>query len=387
MNEMKQKQKQNEQQRNSRFRKAMTILFAAMLILIAAACGNTANEGNKPSTPSTPSTPSASTDPVQASTDVADELPEDKGTLVVYLNDFDGIIVDMFKEATGYDVELVTGNGAEIMSRIEAERGNPHWDVVWADMMPSIHGLGLQGQLLEGWQPENLSQVADDFKTYIPSNLTYFPTGAHASGIIVYNKDVFTEETAPKSWADFAKAEYKGIIATADPAIAAPAYPFVAALFDKQGGVEQGKAFFDTWFDNGLRVYPKNPQIVQALSGGEVTIAALQESNAYAMLNNNEPIGLIWPEEGAPASVRVAAIQKNTANPNAARAFVEFLLDAKTQQGLVDNGEEAYFDPAAMGVTARPDRNPSAKLIAADAQWASAHEAEIKQWFADKAVQ
>jgi iron(III) transport system substrate-binding protein len=360
------------------------IVLTSMLTVLAACGGNNgAENGNKSESGAAPSPTAAPTTETVATVEPA---VEDAGKLVVYLNDFDAIIADMFKEATGYDVELVTGNGAEIMSRIEAEKGNPHWDIVWADMMPSIHGLGLQGQLLEGWEPENLSQVAEDFKAYIPENKTYFPTGAHASGIIVYNKNFYTEETAPKTWADFAKAEYKDQIATADPAIAAPAYPFVAALFDKAGGVEEGKAFFDSWFNNGLRVYPKNPQIVQALSGGEVKLAALQESNAYSMVNNNEPIGIIWPEEGAPASVRVAAIQKNTKNPNAAKAFIEFLLDAKTQQQLVDEGEEAYFDPAAQGVTARPDRAANAKLIAADAAWASQHEAEIKQWFADKAV-
>lgn len=367
-----------------RVKQVIVALFMVMMTALAACGGNSGNDNNSTSNGQAAS---AQAPTIAAAEATPEPTSKDEGTLVVYLNDFDAIIADMFKEATGYDVELVTGNGAEIMSRIEAEKGNPHWDVVWADMMPSIHGLGLNGQLLAGWQPENLSQVADDFKEYIPTNHSYFPTGAHASGVIVYNTNVFTEETAPKTWADFAKAEYTNTIATADPAIAAPAYPFVAAIFDREGGIDQGKAFFDSWFDNGLHVYPKNPQIVQALSGGEITVAALQESNAYSMVNKGEPIGIIWPEEGAPASVRVAAIQKDTKNLNAAKAFVEFLLDPKVQQGLVDNGDEAYFDPAAIGVNARPDREANAKLIAADAEWASANEAEIKQWFADKAVQ
>ena len=33
--------------------------------------------------------------------------------LTGYLNDFDAVIPDLFKEKTGYDVEVVTGNGAE----------------------------------------------------------------------------------------------------------------------------------------------------------------------------------------------------------------------------------------------------------------------------------
>ncbi|WP_420869780.1 extracellular solute-binding protein [Cohnella ginsengisoli] len=115
-------------------------------------------------------------------------------------------------------------------------------------------------------------------------------------------------------------------------------------------------------------------------------VAALQESNAYTLKNDGEPIEIVWPEEGAPASVRVAAIQKNSEHQDAAKAFVEFLLDPKTQQALIDQGDESYFEPSVTGVTAKADRNPNAKLVVAEAAWAAEHEAEIKQWFADRSV-
>lgn len=374
----------------SKARRMVLLPIIASLTIITAACGaanggtatNNGSSGSAaPASPQTPAAPPAA----QPETKAAPETPKDAGTLTVYLNDFDDIIAEMFEKATGYKINLVSGNGAEIMSRIEAEKGNPHWDVVWADMMPSINGLGKQGRLLEGWTPKNAANLTEAYKQYVPQTNSYYPTGAHAAGIIVYNKNAITAEQAPKTWKDFAKPEFKNILATADPAIAAPAYPFVAQFFNKEG-MDGGKALFDSWFNNGLRVYPKNPQVVQALSTGEVKVAALQESNAYSMVNKNEPIGIIWPEEGAPASVRVVAIQKNTKNPNAAKAFVEFLLDPKTQQELIDKGEESYFEPSATGAKPKADRDPKAKLVAAEAVWAAEHEAEIKQWFADKAV-
>lgn len=375
--------------RNQAKRNIGGLLFTLLLMLALSACGgNGQNSANavQNTTAANASTDAAANGAEGASADAAGETVEDEGTLTVYLNDFDDIIAEMFEKETGYKVELVTGNGAEIMSRIEAEKGNPHWDVVWADMMPSINTLGEQGQLLEGWTPSNEANLTETYRSYVPANKAYYPTGAHAAGLIVYNTGKYTAEQAPKTWADFAKAEYKGQIATADPAIAAPAYPFVARFFEQEG-MEGGKALFDAWFNNGLRVYPKNPQVVQALSTGEVSIAALQESNAYSMLNAGEPVGIIWPEEGAPASVRVAAIQKDTKNPNAAKAFIEFLLDPNTQQQLIDQGEEAYFEPSVSGAKPKENRDPNAKLAAAEAGWASQHEAEIKQWFADKAVQ
>lgn len=366
------------------------VLMTVLLALVAAACGasNASSpvdaaagpSSGEPSGAAGAATPSSS--PSAAGT--PSETPEDAGTLTVYLNDFDEIIADMFTEATGYKINLVTGNGAELMSRIEAERGNPHWDVIWADMMPSIEGLREDGQLME-WTPANVSNVKASFQPYISPHHAYFPTGAHAAGIIVYNEDALQGDLAPTAWADFTKPEYEGLIGMADPAVAAPAYPFVAQFFNRMG-MEDGKDYFSSLMKNGLRVYPKNPQVVQALTSGEIKIAALQESNAYAMLRDGAKLGLVWPEEGAPASVRVAAIQSKTANPNAAKAFVEFLLDPKTQQALIDRGEESYFEPSATGVDPKPDRDPNAKLVAAEASWASEHEAEIKQWFADQAV-
>lgn len=307
-------------------------------------------------------------------------------TLTVYLNDFDAVIGAMFEKETGIKLNIVSGNGAEIMSRIEAEQGNPQWDVVWIDAMPSIYGLDAKDQLLTGWKPDNVSGLKDNYESLVPEDGSYYPTGAHAAGIIVYNKNKITGENIPASWEDLKRAAYKGKLGMADPAIAAPAYPFVSDFFEEKG-IEGGKEYFNSLMEQGLRVYPKNPQVVQAMTSGEIDIAALQESNAYSMLAAGEPVELVWPEEGAPASVRVAAIQKNTPKAEAAKKFVSFLLDPEVQQELIDTGDESYFEPSAEGANPKADRAADAKLNFTEAGWASGHEAEIKQWFADQAVQ
>jgi len=360
----------------------LSLLLILALALVLSACGS--GNGNKGANSGAGTTAPTAT-PEQSSQPSESPAAQDEGTLTVYLNDFDDMIAPLFEAATGYKVELVVGNGAEIMSRVEAEKGNPHWDVLWMDAMPSIHGLGEAGQLME-WTPDNLGNLDDFAQGFVPEKHWYFPTGAHAAGVIVYNKDKVKAEDAPASWEQFDDAQYKGIIGMADPAIAAPAYPYVSWFFNDLG-MDKGQQYFGGLMKNGLKVYPKNPNVVSALTSGEISIAALQESNAYAMVNKGEPIEIVWPEEGAPASVRVAAIQKDTKNPNAAKAFIEFLLDPATQQALVDEGDESYFQPSAKGVTPRPDRAAHAKLVAADASWASQNEAAIKQWFADQSVQ
>ena len=172
----------------------------------------------------------------------------------------------------------------------------------------------------------------------------------------------------------------------ADPAIAAPAYSFVNWFFN-QYGMTDGRAMMSEWFDNGIRIYPKNPNVAMALISGQIKVAALQENNAYNLLNQNTSYSIVWPKEGAPASVRVAAISKQAKHLDAAKAFINFLLDPVVQQAMIDMSDEAYHEPSAAEVLPKSDREQSAPLLIPDIQWSERHEAEIKQWFADYSIQ
>jgi iron(III) transport system substrate-binding protein len=360
-------------------------LMTVIMAITAAACANTTQTTSSSESSAAPSAAATSTPKPSEEATKSSEKPKLGGEITVYLNDFDEIIAPMFEKATGVKLNIVSGNGAEIMSRIEAEKGNPHWDVVWMDAMPSIYNLGKNGQLLEGWSPVNIGNLTDFAKSLVPSNKSFVPTGAHAAGVIIYNSKNLPAAQAPKTWADLNKPEYKNALGMADPAVAAPAYPFVAWFFQSKG-IDGGKAYFDAMLKNGTRVYPKNPNVAKALTGGEIKMAALQESNAYTLKATEPAMEIVWPEEGAPASVRVAAIQKGSKNIEASKAFLEFLLNPATQQELIDKGEESYFEPSATGVTTKPNRAKNVKLVVADAPWAADNEAAIKTWFADKAV-
>ena len=314
------------------------------------------------------------------------EKPEQTEPLLVYLNDFDAVIGDMFKEATGYDVEVVVGNGAETMSRIEAEKSNPQWDVVWIDSMYDIYNLSQDGSLLTDWEPENAANLTEFSKSLVPENKCFYPTGTHAAGVLVYRNDVYDDTTAPKTIDDLTDPRFTDQVGMADPGVAAPAYPLAAEIMYEKG-MEAGQQYFSTLFSQGLKVYPKNPQVVQALASGEISVALLQESNAYEMVNSGEPITIVWPEDGAPGSTRVAAINASTDQMEIAKMFVNFLLDPETQQTLANTGDEGYFEPSVEGVEMKADRDPNAKLETADVAWGAEHEADIKAWFADMSVQ
>ncbi|MCC8127402.1 MAG: extracellular solute-binding protein [Clostridiales bacterium] len=376
-------------------------LISASVVLAAALTGCSAGE-QAAATAAPETTAAAETTAMETTageTEAAAETEADAGAetggqeavtqdkpLVVYLNDFDAVIPDMFKEATGYDVEVVVGNGAETMSRIAAEKGNPQWDVVWIDSMYDVYNLDQEGELLTGWEPENAANLTELCESLVPEDGCFYPTDIHAAGTLVYRNDEFSEEDAPRTFAELTDEKYAGKIGMADPGVAAPAYPLAAYFMDEMG-MDGGKEYFQKLFDQGLKVFPKNPQVVQALASGEISIAMLQETNAYDMLASGEPITIIWPEDGAPGSTRVAAISASTSQPEVAKAFVNFLLDADTQQQLVNTGDEGYFEASVEGVVLKAERDPQAKLAVADVVFGAENEAEIKAWFADMSAQ
>ena len=306
--------------------------------------------------------------------------------LVVYVNDFDEMIEPLFEEATGYDVEIVAGNGAEVQSRIEAEKSNPNWDVVWMDGQAAYARWDQEGILKQNLNLENKENLNEFGGELLPKSDAYYPTGAHAAGVIVYNKNEITEAEAPKTWADLANPKFKDVVGMADPAIAAPAYPFVAWFFEDLG-MDGGKEYYTSIFANGAKVYPKNPNVVEALLSGDLHVAALQESNAYKMVKDGNPIGIIWPEEGAPASVRYAAISNKTDQEEAAKAFINFILEYETQEQMVAAGVEGYYTSTVKDVKSPADRHAEAPLLIAAPVIAADNEAEIKTWFADQSVQ
>ena len=377
-------------------KKTRILAVMAAMAMALSACGNSTAEQNTASadvennaatvTEKKAETSKAAEEITENVESTQGENPVQTKPLIVYLNDFDDVIADMFKEATGYDVEVVSGNSAETMSRIAAEKGNPQWDVVWIDSMYDVYNLAGDGELMTDFEPENAVNLTDFSKTLVPENKCMYPTDIHAAGVLVYRNDVWSEADAPKTFADLTDEKYKDQVGMADPGVAAPAYPLAAYFMDTLG-LEAGEEYFTTLFDHGLKVFPKNPQVVQALAGGDISIAMLQETNAYDMVASGEPITIIWPEDGAPGSTRVAAISAQSEQPEIAKMFVNFLLDAKTQQALVDTGDEGYFEPSVNGVNAKAERDPNAKLAVADEVFGAENEADIKAWFADMSAQ
>lgn len=304
---------------------------------------------------------------------------------VLYTNDFGDILAERFKADTGRQLRVVEMTGGNLLARIAAERNNPRWDIVLLHGAGSLHGLDQEGQLRRDWQPAALAHFTEQGRAQVPANHAWIPAGATASCVIVWRKDRL--KNPPSSLDDLAAPALRGRLGQADPAVAAPAWPCVAWLHYSMG-IDNARAFYNRLFDNGLRIYPTNVPLGRALVAGDVDVALLSSPMAYALKNRGEPIAVVWPEEGAPASTRGVAIQARSRHVADAEAFVEWLLSPATQQFLTDEGDaDGYFLSPVLGVRPRADGPPADGLYhLAPADWSAKHEAAIKTWFADQAI-
>jgi DNA-binding transcriptional LysR family regulator/ABC-type Fe3+ transport system substrate-binding protein len=322
-----------------------------------------------------------------ASFPIAAAAQDDTGPLVLYTNDFEGVITERFEADTGRQIDVVQMSGGEILARIAAEASNPQWDVLIFNGSYTFHGLDQQGLLLQNVEPENIGNLNEIGRTYLPENQSWFPIGMAASCVMLYRTDMV--DNPPATYADLADPRFNGLFGMADPAVAAPAYPCVAEFFNALGQ-DEAEALFTSFFDNGMRVFRTNGPVGQALASGEISLAMITSQVAYSLKAAGEtPVEIVWPEDGAPGVVRGVGIQAGTARPEAAKAFVQWLLEPATQTYLAEAvASDGLFEPTVTGAVRRADGPPEGMVyrVAPDA-FAVEHEAAIKTWFADRAVQ
>lgn len=148
--------------------------------------------------------------------------------------------------------------------------------------------------------------------------------------IIAYNKDKIAKEDIPTSWEDLTLPKYKGKIAMPNPMLSGTAYVAVGALSDKLGW-----DYFKKLKANGLRIEEGNSAIQNKLLTGEYMAAVILEENILKLQETKkEPLAVCYPKEGCIIINSPIGIFKNTKNPEAAKAMVDWWLSPEGQKAV-----------------------------------------------------
>jgi iron(III) transport system substrate-binding protein len=268
-----------------------------------------------------------------------------------------GPVVDRFREETGINIEVRYGDTPELAATILEEGNNSPADVYIAQDAGSLGALASEGKLAE--LPDSiLDRVSEAFRS--PRGEWVGVSGR--ARVVVYNTDALTEDDLPGSILDFTGPEWKGRIGWAPTNGSFQA--FVTALRVVEG--EDGaRAWLEGILANSPRVYENNSAIVQAVANREVEVGFVNHYYLFRFLaeqgegfkarnyffRNGDVGGLIF--------VAGAAILQSADDKDAAREFINFLLNDESQRYFAT---ETYEYPLVTSVQPSIDIPPITEL-------------------------
>ena len=306
----------------------------------------------------------------------SDEALAVSGPLTLYTsqpNEDAQATVDAF-EALHPDVEVswIRDGTVNVMAKLRAEiaAGAPQADVLLIADTVTMESLKGEGLLL--------AHEDADISAYDPAihdaDKTYFSTKLITTGI-VYNNEA---PMVPTSWRDLEVEAMAGLIAMPSPLTSGAALIHVAAMVDHP---DFGWAHFEALEKNGVQPQGGNGAVFQAVAGGEKLYGIVIDYLPIREAAKGSPVSFVFPDEGVSAVTEPVAILSSTENPEAAKAFVDFLLSAEGQALAAAQG---YL--AAHPEIASPEGFPplaEISLLPLDAAKALANDTEYKERFSE----
>ncbi|MEO6960026.1 MAG: extracellular solute-binding protein [Burkholderiaceae bacterium] len=251
-----------------------------------------------------------------------------EGPVVIWHADQEADVVEflkVFTKKTGIQtVQQRLLPGAALPKLLtELRMGATDVDVYDTSDAGLMEQLRKQGHLLRYESPE-LAAYAPQYK----SNPVGFWAAYYINiGTIMYDPRYVQPDTAPKTWLDLLDPRWKGQVGFQN-ASAGTQYTWWYLLKDILP-----KDYWDHLAAQKPRAYSSSTQIVTDMHNGNLKIGGKVSSFQYVKSKRlKQPIEIVFPPEGAPAQSQVVGIIGPTKRPNAAKAYVNFLLSQEGQQ-------------------------------------------------------
>lgn len=238
--------------------------------------------------------------------------------------------IDAFEAAyPDVDVEFFRDGTTKVMAKLASEfaAGNPQPDVLLIADTVTMQGLKDEGHLMA--YPE--ADVSAYPKGLMDPEGAFFSTKLITTGI-VYNKEA---PLAPTSYKDLLKPEAKGKIVIPSPLTSGAAAITMATL---TGDPALGWDFYEGLADQETLAQGGNGGVYKAVAGGEKLYGFVVDFLAIRNREDGAPIDFVFPTEGVSYVTEPVAILSTAKNPEAAKAFVDFLVSMDGQKLALSQG-------------------------------------------------
>jgi iron(III) transport system substrate-binding protein len=240
-------------------------------------------------------------------------------------------IANLFEADTGIRVELFRSGGTAVLRRFMQEIDAKRFaaDVLTTSDPAAANALAKKG-LFVAFKPKGFDKIPDSAKD---------PDGYHVAQrlnmiTIFAREDKIPAQDLPQKWTDLVDPKYKSKLVMTDPSFTSLQLSVVGTLSKKLGW-----SYFENLRKNDVMVVRGNEQVLDNLKRGERLIAAgALDSYAADAREEGHKIKSIYPSDGMFVIPSPTSIVKGSPNPNAAKAFAEFMLSEKVQKIFPEDG-------------------------------------------------
>ncbi|MDB5999555.1 MAG: Ferric transporter ATP-binding subunit [Rhizobacter sp.] len=254
-----------------------------------------------------------------------------EGKVVVYSSTFGSLpykaVTKAFEAAYGIPVETLDIRASEMYERVRVELGAQRYigDVV---IQPrSVVTVIERGHLL---QPHlGIPNIAN-LRSGVQATNVSVPIYTALYGILVNGKVSAADE--PKSWKDLLDPKWKGKLILDDPRAIGNGFSFFNATYKGLGA------------DYQRSLSQQAPVISRQVRNDERRVARgefpLYAPHNFTFFNEMKglPVRFVFPSEGSPNADQQAVIIKNAPHLNAARLFINYMLDTQAQTIYANSG-------------------------------------------------
>ncbi|TCC00730.1 extracellular solute-binding protein [Kosakonia quasisacchari] len=299
-----------------------------------------------------------------------------KSTLTLYTsqpNDDAQMTVSAFEKAhPDIEVKWIRDGTTKLTARLQAElaAGGAAPDVLLIADSVTMESLKQQNLLAPYKSPQ-----AARFDTQLyDKDGYYYGTKLITTGIAYHSK----APVKPTSWQDLLKPELKNMTTLPSPLYSGAAQIHQATLMNDPA---LGWHYYEKLKENGAMPQSGNGAVMSAIASGSKAYGVLVDYMAIREKAKGAPIEFVFPKEGVSIVTEPVAMMKNAKNPQAAKAFIDFVLSDEGQKLVLQQG---YLPadgnlPVPVGF---PPRD-SIKLMPFDAAKALADTEANKKRFAD----
>jgi iron(III) transport system substrate-binding protein len=279
--------------------------------------------------------------------------------------------IDAFKaKHPQVDVSFVRDGTPRIMAKLRAEfeAGSPQADVLLIADSVTMEGLKKEGRLLV----HDKADVSPYPAGIHDPQKAWFATKLITTGI-VYNAKAAMK---PVAWADLARPEARNQLAMPSPLNSGAALIHTITLTEN---LRDGWGFYEKLKENGALASGGNGDILRQVATGEKLYGMIVDFMPIREKAKGAPVEFVFPNEGVSAVSEPVAILSSSKNPQAAKAFIDFVLSRDGQELALKQGYVAAHPDVALppGYPARS----AIKLMAFDAARALAGETATRKRF------